>query len=183
MGLNIVIGSTPAGVGTIADGNYGAFTVSGGVAEIVADTITADNIPDGEIPPSKLVGYSAITGADGNILTKSGGVWAAADPEPVFYGLIPGAVSNGTYKVILKIRRACTLIRLVSKLESGSCTLAVTIDGVNVTSLSGINQTTAELSTDATGANTCAEGVTVAVVVSAGSSPTDLSFQIEFVYG
>jgi hypothetical protein len=57
---------------------------------------------------------------------------------------------------------------------SGSCTVAITINGTNVTSLSAVAVSTTEAETSATAANTVAIGDLVALVVSANTAALDL---------
>lgn len=183
--MGIIISSPGGGGGVgsgLADGDYGAFTVTSGVAELSPNSVTANTVPDGELPPVKLEGYTGVTGNDGDVIGKTSGEWTAVDELPYFSGFIPGAVADDTYVLVLKARRAFTIVRLVSDLVSGSCTLNLQIDGVSVTGISAVSQSTSELSTSATAANSVAVDQTVTLIVSGGSSPVGLAFQVDIDY-
>ncbi len=59
---------------------------------------------------------------------------------------------------------------------SGTCTISIQIDGVNVTGLSGLSVTSAEQNPTASGANTVAVGADVTLVISSVSSAVGLRF-------
>lgn len=177
--MSIVINGDSGGR---ADGNWGAFTVTNGVAELNPDSVSAGNIPNGELPPQKIAGYSGVSGNNGDNLSRVAGSWTATDPEPYYAGFIPGTVATGTYVCVLKLRRAVTINNLVHKLASGTANVSVQIDGVNVTGLSSVSVTSTEATTAATAANSAAEGTTISFIVNSGTSPVGLSFQIEMTY-
>jgi len=158
----------------LLDGDYGLFTVSNGIA-----VINGDGISDGSIP---LAALEEAEGSNGDVVGKTGGVWTAVNPLPTVPGLIKGNVTDGTYTIVLKLRRNVTVNSFVGQLATGTCTIAVTIDGVNVGTLSGISQTTAESSTTATSPNSAVIGQALAIVISSAAGATDLSFQIELNY-
>lgn len=62
---------------------------------------------------------------------------------------------------------------------SGTCTLAIKINGTNVTSLSGLSVTSTPQDVSATGANTVAAGDIVTAVVTSSSSPVDLRYSLK----
>ena len=84
-----------------------------------------------------------------------------------------------TYTIVIKSNFSFTLNDITVKLASGTCTMAVKIDGVDVTSLSAISVTNGEQTVTASGANAAAAGTDLTLVLSAISSPVDLSFNIK----
>lgn len=61
------------------------------------------------------------------------------------------------------------------KTSSGTLTLAIKINGTNVTSLSGLSVSSTPQNVASTGANTFAIGDRITFTVSGSSSPTDLT--------
>jgi hypothetical protein len=91
------------------------------------------------------------------------------------------AATNKTYVLLLKARRAMTLTEVTAKTSSGTCTVQVTIDGVNVTTGS-VSVTSTEASATPSGANSVSVGNTVAFVVTSASAAVDLQVDIAFSY-
>lgn len=83
-----------------------------------------------------------------------------------------------TYVLLLNAGFAFTIGSMEVKTASGSCNVAVQIDGVAVTGMDGVAANSSENSYAATGNNAVAVGQTVAVVVTNPSSPTDLQLVI-----
>lgn len=85
---------------------------------------------------------------------------------------------NGTYTLDLTATEGFTINTLYTQLSSGTLTLAVQINGTNVTGLSAVAVTTTLTTSTATAANTVAIGQKVTLVVSSASSPGTLDFKI-----
>lgn len=74
---------------------------------------------------------------------------------------------------------ACTIDRITVLTSAGTLTLAVQIDGVDVTAMDAIAVTSVEQTVTATGANDVAVGATVTAVISApAGGAADLAFTI-----
>lgn len=106
----------------------------------------------------------------------AGAAGAAADNSILVLIEAPTAKS---YTICQSATTAGTIQNLIAKLASGTCTLAVKINGVDVTGLAAVAVTSSESTTAATAANTVAVGDTITVVASSISSPADLSFVVE----
>lgn len=63
--------------------------------------------------------------------------------------------------------------------SAGTCTAALKIDGVAVTSISAVAVSSAEASATATGANTVGVGATLVLTVSAVSAADNLAYTIK----
>lgn len=87
---------------------------------------------------------------------------------------------DDTRPLIPKARAARTIKGIYGlKTSAGTCTVAIQIGGVNVTSLSGLSVSSTPQDVAASGANAVAIGDRVTVVVSGSSSPEDLEFTLE----
>lgn len=84
-----------------------------------------------------------------------------------------------TYTLCQYATTAGTIQNLIAKLASGTCTLAVKINGTDVTGLAAVAVTSTESTTAATAANAVAVGDTITVVASAISTPADLAIVVE----
>lgn len=72
-----------------------------------------------------------------------------------------------------------TINSLRVKLSAGTCTVAVKINGTDVTGLSAVSVTTTQSGTNATAANTFSAGDRITLVVTSPSSAADLSFSLK----
>lgn len=99
-------------------------------------------------------------------LNLAGGDWLFVTP------------SNTDYTIRQYIPRATRFDNIYFKTASGTCTLAVKLDGTNITGWSALNVTSTEGTAAASGANTAAAGVTLSVTVSANSNADRLSITI-----
>lgn len=106
----------------------------------------------------------------------AGTAGAAADNSILAFIEAPTAK---TYTICQHATTTGTIQNLIAKLASGTCTLAVKINGVDVTGLAAVAVTSTESTTAATAANSVAVGDTITVVASSISSPADLSFVVE----
>ncbi len=73
---------------------------------------------------------------------------------------------------------AGTINKLVSDLTSGTCTIAIKINGTDVTSLSAVSATSSQLVSTATGAKTYALGDRITAVVSSSATPVKLAMTL-----
>ncbi len=85
-----------------------------------------------------------------------------------------------TYTLDLAVIDARTLNTLAIKTTSGTCTVSIRIDGVNVTGMNGLAVTSTEQVATATALNTVAIGQTITLVVTATSTPVDLVFTLKY---
>lgn len=74
---------------------------------------------------------------------------------------------------------AGTINSLRIALSAGTATVAIKINGTNVTGLSAVSVTTTQSGTNASAANTYAVGDRITLVVSSPSSAADLSFTLK----
>lgn len=86
--------------------------------------------------------------------------------------------SNKTYTLDQHASFAYTITNLDIKTVSGTCTVAININGTPVTGLSSLSVSSVEQNATATAANTVAAGAIVTLAVSSASSPADMSFTL-----
>ena len=89
-----------------------------------------------------------------------------------------GAVSNGTYTLQFKSPVGYTINSSDFQLTSGTCTIAIAINGTNITGLAAISATSSLVQSTATAANVVTAGQTITMIISAGSTPIGLSGSI-----
>lgn len=90
-------------------------------------------------------------------------------------------VANKTYFLAAKMPFAGTINSLERQvMTSGSCTLKVQINGVDVTGLTALSATTSDQSSNASGANVFAAGDRVTMVASGNSAALDLVGELKF---
>ena len=88
-------------------------------------------------------------------------------------------VINGTYTLVLDAKMAATINEISLETTAGTCTVAIQINGTNVTGMSAIAVTTTKGTSAATGANTIATSNKVTLVVSSASGATNLKFSMK----
>lgn len=71
-----------------------------------------------------------------------------------------------TYRLLTNVAVGYTLTSITYRTTASTVTLAVQIDGVNVTSLTSLAATTTEATTSSTGANTAAAGTDITLITS-----------------
>ena len=108
--------------------------------------------------------------------TTMGAAPAALVEEICLYVATP---SDSPIVLIQSAEVACTIDRITLRTSAGTLTLAVQIDGVDVTDMDAIAVTDSEQTVAAGGANAVAVGATVTAVVSATSSAADLAATIK----
>jgi hypothetical protein len=113
------------------------------------------------------------------------GAMTAAD-HTAFTGLkveqIDGMIESAsakTYVLRLNAKYAATVNEITLKTASGTITEKLQIDGVDVTSCTGISVTSSESTTSCTAANSLAAGNTLTLVTSSASSPVDLQMSVK----
>lgn len=120
---------------------------------------------------------------------KTGGSANAADltitdmraeivPADGYSGFIEVPASK-TYTIDEYAATAGTINSLAIKLASGTCTVAVKINGTNVTGLSAVAVTSTQSVTAATAANTFTAGQRITMVVTVPSAAADLAFTLK----
>ena len=118
-----------------------------------------------------------------NVLIKVGGGSLAGTLDDLSGTVI--TPEDGTIVLKQNAARGFTINSLVAQLADGTCTVAIKINGTNVTGLSAVAVTTTESTTAATAANTVVAGdlVTMVLTNTAGSPPTaGLGFSLMVTY-
>lgn len=96
-------------------------------------------------------------------------------PTSMWEMQLNGTLANQTYIMITKAQFSFTINSINGlKCTSGTCTLAVKINGTNVTGMSAISVTSTAQDVSASGANTVAVGDQITFVVSSISSAVDI---------
>ncbi len=95
------------------------------------------------------------------------------------YNLMIEAPTAKTYTLIYSSKIAFTINEVTALTASGTCTVAIKINGTNVTSLSALAVTSTPATTAASGANTVALTDIITVVVTAPSSCVDLVLNLK----
>ena len=114
----------------------------------------------------------ALLHSDGSNVRKiAGGNFGGALDDISAFVITP---EDSTITLKQNAARGFTINSLVAQLADGSCTVAIKINGVDVTGLSAVAVTTTESTTNATAANTVTAGdvITMAITNTAGSPPT-----------
>jgi len=89
-------------------------------------------------------------------------------------------VEDRTYTVELAAELTKTVSVIITKLDAGTATVALKINGTSVTGCSAISATTIKTTSTATALNAVAVDDTITLVVSASSGASGLSFTLEF---
>ena len=90
-------------------------------------------------------------------------------------------VADGTIAVAAKTSFAGTINQIRGlDLASGTCTVAIQINGTNVTGLSGLSVTTTAQDATASAANTFAAGDRITCVITSNSSGSGLEFSLKY---
>ena len=84
-----------------------------------------------------------------------------------------------TYILDLSAKYAYTVQNATVKTDSGTATLAFTIEGVNITSMSAVAASSVEATATSSAANSVAIGNTVALVVSSSAAPDNLAITLQ----
>jgi hypothetical protein len=106
------------------------------------------------------------------------------DPGNVgsFSGTIAGALADQTYTIDQSAAFAYDIVDMFYKLESGTITMDLEIDTVDVTGIAAKSLTTTEGSATATAANSAAIGARLSVALTSGAStPKDLGYTVRYV--
>lgn len=103
-------------------------------------------------------------------LGVAAGAWSVEDPAPV----------NETRYFSLYAPFACTIDTLTHKLSSGTCTIAIAINGTPITGLSAVSVSSTKTHTNATAGNSVAAGDELTYVISSASTPVGLSLSIRY---
>lgn len=166
------------GLGTLA-------TQNGTFSGTSSGTNTGDQDLSGLVPTTRTVNGQALSG---NITVTAvpsgaaGGALAGTYPNPtqiITRSPFASSPADGTYVIEAKANFAFTINQIRGlKTSTGTLTLAVQINGTNVTGLSSLSVTTTPQDATATAANSVAVGDRVTFVVSGGSSPADLEFTL-----
>jgi len=88
--------------------------------------------------------------------------------------------SNKTYTLFQKAKFAFTINNISMATSSGTITVALKINGTNVTSCSSISVTSSNSDTTCTAANSVSTGDQVTLVTTSNSSAADLAFSLKY---
>lgn len=114
-------------------------------------------------------------------IAKTSGLQTALDalkPLP-FNGMIEAPV-NKTYVVCEAAPFAFTINTLIAKLQSGTLSAAIQINGTPVTGINTLAVTSTQGTGTATAANTVSVGQRVTLVVTSASAPNDLAYTLKY---
>ncbi len=136
----------------------GANTVD--TTQLVADAVTNDKIADGAVTVDKIASGDIVSVAD---LQTDLGV-PATDGRKCDLLFSLSSIANGTYVLDAKATFPYTINGLVIDSLNNTGTVAVQINGTNVTGLSAVSATTTLSDTNATAANSVVAGDAVTLV-------------------
>jgi len=174
--LSVAKGGTNSGTAL----NNNRVMKSSGDAIVEAAAITANRalISDSNGIPT----HSSVTNTElGYLSGVTGAIQTALDALKV--GHLAGFIENPsakTYVLDQYAKFAYTINDITIDLGSGTVSAALQIDGVDVTSCTGISASTTESTTTCTGANSVSAGNTVTMTLSSASSPVDLAFTLKY---
>jgi hypothetical protein len=156
-----VVTSSLTSVGTLTGGATGAgFTIA-----LTTSTVTG-TLPAAQMP--------ALTGA----VTSSAG--AVTTSQVISRGLNDAVPTDRTYVLDAKAAFAYTINQLRGvKTSAGTLSIAVKINGTDVTGLGAVSVTSTPQDVTATAANVVSAGDRVTLVVSGSSSPADLELTLK----
>ena len=143
------------------------------VSTTAARSLMATNINDnstGDVTPADIRGVFTAT-------------FDALDTTVTGVGQIAGEITspgNRTYTLDLSAPFPYTINSLVTQTAAGAATVAVQINGTNVTGLASVSVGTTLTTTNATAANTVAANAKVTLVVSNVSGTSELSFALRY---
>ena len=166
----------------VADGGTGASTATAGFNALSPTTTKGDIIVnDGNDNIRLAVGTNNyVLTADSS--TASGVKWAAASGGASGVDSINALIINPidrTYVLDSYAPGSYTINSIGYQCSTGTCTLASQIDGVNVTSLSGLSVSSTPGTASASGANSVSAGNRVTAVVTSSSVIQDLEFSLK----
>ncbi len=144
--------------------------------------ITQESFPISPNPASgkNYIGFDSGTGLLNT--QNSAGTVTAYSAVPTLAEELSGfieAATAKTYTLDLACAFAGTINTLNIKTVSGTCTVALKINGVDVTSISAVSVSSVLSTATASGANTLAAGNTITLVVSSVSTPVDMAFTLK----
>lgn len=108
------------------------------------------------------------------------GIFNPLSNQLTISGQVNGTVGNGTISICQRIPYALRIDSVDLSTNTGTCTVAVQMGGVNVTSLDAIAVTSTPGNTSATGANNASVGTTnaISLVITGASNATNLAFTL-----
>ena len=131
-----------------------------------------------------LTGLSTITGgaitATDNILQAFGKLQNQASNAPIF-GLFESP-RVGEWMIEYVSVKAYNITGISLKTDSGTATVSIRINGINVQGLSNLNVTSTRLTATASGSNTASIGSEVKIFISNVSNPVNLDFSLSIQY-
>lgn len=166
---------TSAALNAPAAGNAATGEVVRGSDTRLSDarTPTAHTHPAAQISDSTTPGRALLTAAD------AAAQRAALALSAIARSVYLSSVADGTVVIEAKAAFALTLNQLRGlKTSAGSVSVAVQVNGTNVTGLSGLSATTSAQDATATGANTVAVGDRITLVLSSSASAAGLEFTL-----
>ena len=195
-GADVTDATNVAAAGALMTADAGALATLDTVdtAQIDTDAIQAAQIRNGAVEFAKIAPAAVVTEADtiaandnDTTLPTSAAVKDYADKAVVaasgvvdqidFESVEPG---DDTITLRLYAHYAFTINELRIKTASGTCTVAVKIDGTDVTGISAVAVSSTEATGTATAANSVSVGQTVTLVISSSSSVANLVGSLKF---
>ena len=195
-GADVTDATNVAAAGALMTADAGALATLDTVdtAQIDTDAIQAAQIRNGAVEFAKIAPAAVVTEADtiaandnDTTLPTSAAVKDYADKaveyasgvvdQIDFESVEPG---DDTITLRLYAHYAFTINELRIKTASGTCTVAVKIDGTDVTGISAVAVSSTEATGTATAANSVSVGQTVTLVISDSSSVANLVGSLKF---
>ena len=195
-GADVTDATNVAAAGALMTADAGALATLDTVdtAQIDTDAIQAAQIRNGAVEFAKIAPAAVVTEADtiaandnDTTLPTSAAVKDYADKaveaasgmvdQIDFESVEPG---DDTITLRLYAHYAFTINELRIKTASGTCTVAVKIDGTDVTGISAVAVSSTEATGTATAANSVSVGQTVTLVISSSSSVANLAGSLKF---
>lgn len=178
LSANNIITDTTTGtkIGTATSQKLGFFNATP-IVQPTGDVVTAlTNLGLVATPTITATTNANLTGP----VTSSGNATTLVDSLPFSAGSTT-AVGNQTYYLMTKAAFSGTINSvLAAQTTSGTITLAIKINGTNVTGLSAISVTATPADSTASGANTFAAGDIITAVTTSAATDLGLSYNLKF---
>ena len=172
-----------AGTALTGGGTSGTVTVNADVAtQAEAEGGTIDTKVMTPLKTKQAIDANKYTGTIGSRLRHNGTDYVAYSEKFSIQAFIE-APTDKTFVLDTSAPDGYTINSLKVATVSGTCTVAVQKNGVDVTGLSGVAVSSTYTTATATGNNSVVTGDKITLVVSASSSPVDLELSIDCTKG
>ena len=157
-------------VDTAAQGLSGAQKTN---AKTNIDLNLVDNVADASKPVSTLQAAAIATSlASANVYTDTGDRLTSVNGDFSF-------VEDGTFTLELSSDRAKTLSTLVVQLDTGTCTVSIQKNGVNVTGMASLSVTTSLQTFTAVALNSIAVNDKITLIITSTVNASGLAFSLK----